>query len=50
MKFALPGRTPLDIRLGLTNAADVAHPLRWGILGITVVVVVLIVTSLRRPG
>ena len=30
---ALPGRTPLDIRLGLTNAADVAHPLRWGILG-----------------
>ena len=25
--------TPLDLRLGLTDAADVAHPLRWGIIG-----------------
>ncbi|MCG9128380.1 Gfo/Idh/MocA family oxidoreductase [Candidatus Poribacteria bacterium] len=25
--------TPLDIRLGLTDPADVAFPLRWGILG-----------------
>ena len=25
--------TPLDLRLGLTAAADVAHPLRWGIIG-----------------
>ena len=25
--------TPLDIRLGLTKREDVAHPLRWGILG-----------------
>ena len=24
---------PLDLRLGLTDAADVAHPLRWGIIG-----------------
>lgn len=29
----LPLSTPLDIRLGLTNASDVAFPLRWGILG-----------------
>ena len=29
----LPGRTPLDIRLGLTQPEGVAHPLRWGILG-----------------
>ena len=29
----LPLTTPLDIRLGLTDAADVAFPLRWGILG-----------------
>ena len=29
----LPGRTPLDIRRGLTKAGDEAHPLRWGILG-----------------
>ena len=29
----LPFTTPLDIRRGLTDAADVAFPLRWGILG-----------------
>ncbi|MDE0481634.1 MAG: Gfo/Idh/MocA family oxidoreductase [Candidatus Poribacteria bacterium] len=29
----LPLTTPLDIRLGLTDAPDVAFPLRWGILG-----------------
>ena len=29
----LPGRTPLDIRLGLTRPEGVAHNLRWGILG-----------------
>lgn len=29
----LPSSTPLDIRSGLTNPADVAFPLRWGILG-----------------
>ena len=29
----IPLSTPLDIRRGLTNAADVAFPLRWGILG-----------------
>lgn len=29
----LPGRTPLDIRLGLTQPEGVAHKLRWGILG-----------------
>lgn len=29
----LPGRTPLDVRLGLTKPADVTFPLRWGILG-----------------
>ena len=29
----LPGRTPLDIRLGLTKPEGVAHMLRWGILG-----------------
>ena len=28
----LPLSTPLDIRLGLTKASDVAFPLRWGIL------------------
>ena len=33
MQSALPGRTPLDIRLGLTKAEDVNHKLRWGILG-----------------
>ena len=31
--YDLPFSTPLDIRLGLTQASDVAHPLRWGILG-----------------
>ena len=30
---ALPGRTPLDVRLGLTQPGGVAHKLRWGILG-----------------
>lgn len=25
--------TPKDVRLGLTQAEDVAHPLRWGIMG-----------------
>jgi len=25
--------TPLDIRLGLTTAEDVNHPLRWGLIG-----------------
>jgi len=30
---ALPPGTPMDIRLGLTKAEDVAFPLRWGILG-----------------
>ena len=29
----IPLSTPLDIRRGLTNATDVAFPLRWGILG-----------------
>lgn len=29
----VPLSTPLDIRLGFTNAEDVAFPLRWGILG-----------------
>jgi len=29
----LPLSTPLDIRRGMTSAADVAFPLRWGILG-----------------
>ena len=33
LQSALPGRTPLDIRLGLTKAEDVNHKLRWGILG-----------------
>ncbi len=33
MSNNLPFTTPLDIRLGLTDAADVAFPLRWGILG-----------------
>lgn len=28
-----PPDTPLDVRLGLTNAEDVAFPLRWGIIG-----------------
>ena len=28
-----PPATPLDVRRGLAAAADVAHPLRWGILG-----------------
>ncbi len=28
-----PSSIPLDIRLGLTNPADIAFPLRWGILG-----------------
>ena len=28
----MPPSTPLDIRLGLTQAAGVAHPLRWGII------------------
>ena len=30
---ALPPGTPRDIRLGMTQAEDVAFPLRWGILG-----------------
>lgn len=25
--------TPLDVRRGVTDAKDIAHPLRWGILG-----------------
>ncbi len=29
----MPLLTPLDIRRGITSAADVAFPLRWGILG-----------------
>ena len=29
----LPAALPLDLRRGLTDAADAAHPLRWGILG-----------------
>lgn len=29
----MPLSTPLDIRRGLTSAADAAFPLRWGILG-----------------
>ena len=29
----LPPYTPLDVRRGVTDAAAVAHPLRWGILG-----------------
>ena len=28
-----PPGTPLDVRLGLTKAEDVAFPLRWGIIG-----------------
>ena len=30
---ALPPSTPRDVRLGVTDAADVAFPLRWGIIG-----------------
>jgi dihydrodiol dehydrogenase / D-xylose 1-dehydrogenase (NADP) len=33
MTANLPLSTPMDVRLGLTKADDVAHPLRWGILG-----------------
>lgn len=33
MDANLPPSTPLDLRRGLTVAEDVAHPLRWGILG-----------------
>ncbi|MDE0421339.1 MAG: Gfo/Idh/MocA family oxidoreductase [Gammaproteobacteria bacterium] len=29
----LPPSTPLDVRRGVTDVGDVAHPLRWGILG-----------------
>lgn len=29
----LPPATPLDVRRGLTDLGDTAHPLRWGILG-----------------
>ncbi|MDA0791702.1 MAG: Gfo/Idh/MocA family oxidoreductase [Proteobacteria bacterium] len=29
----MPLSTPMDVRLGLTKAEDVAHPLRWGIIG-----------------
>ena len=29
----LPPSTPLDVRQGITDAKDIAHPLRWGILG-----------------
>ena len=29
----LPPSTPRDVRLGITDPADVAFPLRWGILG-----------------
>ena len=29
----LPPSTPLDVRQGVTDAKDIAHPLRWGILG-----------------
>ena len=29
----LPPSLPLDLRRGLTDAADTAYPLRWGILG-----------------
>ena len=32
-KNNVPLSTPLDIRHGITSAADVAFPLRWGILG-----------------
>ena len=27
-----PPQTPMDVKLGLTKAADIAHPLRWGII------------------
>lgn len=30
---AMPMSTPLDVRLGQTDAKDTAYPLRWGILG-----------------
>ena len=30
---ALPPSTPMDVRLGMTRAEDVAFPLRWGIIG-----------------
>ena len=30
---SLPAFLPLDVRRGVTAAADAAHPLRWGILG-----------------
>ena len=33
MRNNMPLSTPLDIRRGVTDAADVAFPLRWGILG-----------------
>ena len=29
----LPPSTPRDVRIGVTDAADVAFPLRWGIIG-----------------
>ena len=29
----LPLWTPMDVRLGITKSADVAFPLRWGIIG-----------------
>lgn len=29
----LPPSAPLDVRLGMTRAEDVAHPLRWGVIG-----------------
>ena len=29
----MPLSTPLDVRRGITSAADVAFPLRWGIIG-----------------
>ena len=36
MDFAasdLPLSTPMDVRLNITKLADVAFPLRWGIIG-----------------
>ena len=30
---SLPLSTPMDIRLNITKLANVAHPLRWGIIG-----------------
>ena len=42
--------TPLDIRLGLTNSADIAFPLRWGILGAGRISAQWVMSLLACPG